>query len=257
MADLRECPICSERYNRTTKMPKILSCGHTFCKKCLTNSLKYSKELSCSICRQQQNINDPEQLITNRTIYDLLYSTQNLNEPTYSVSSISSSNDSSEISFKIILIGPAFSGKTSLVRRYVFENFIEDYEVTVGLDFQVKVIQKNGKTIKLYIWDTAGTEMYQSLTASYYRNSVGAIVVFDVTDEKSFKSLDTWIKFYRENKDSKLEDLIYLVGNKIDLVNERVISKEKAKKYMESNKLMNYLKFLLKVGIMLIIYLTL
>ncbi len=81
MEELIECHICSERYNTTIKMPKILNCGHTFCKECLNKSLKYTKELSCSICRQITNINDPEQLITNRTIYDLLNNIPSLNEP--------------------------------------------------------------------------------------------------------------------------------------------------------------------------------
>ena len=181
MAELTECPICSERYNRTIKMPKILSCGHSFCKECLIKSLKYSQELLCSICRQKQNVKDPEQLITNRAIYDLLYNTTNIDKLNNTVSSISSSDISEpEISFKTIMIGPAFSGKTSLMKRYIFKKFSEDYQVTVGLDFQCKTIKMNGKAFNMQIWDTAGTEMFQSLSASYYRNSTGAIVVFDV-----------------------------------------------------------------------------
>lgn len=237
----------SERYNRTEKSPKILSCGHTFCKDCLIKSLKYSKNLSCSICRQNQNIKEPEQLITNRTIYDLLYNTTNVNEINNSISSLSSSEEKAQISFKIIMIGPAYSGKTSLVRRYIFKEFSDNYNVTVGLDFQSKTIQMNGKCISLQIWDTAGTEMFQSLTASYYRNSSGAIVVFDVTDEKSFESLDIWIKFYRENKDTTKEDLIYLVGNKVDLDN-RVISEKQAKNYLISKGLKNYFEVSAKRG---------
>ena len=247
MAELTECPICSERYNRTEKSPKILSCGHTFCKDCLIKSLKYSKNLLCSICRQNQNIKEPEQLITNRTIYDLLYNTTNVNELNNSISSISSSEEKAQISFKIIMIGPAFSGKTSLVKRYVFKKFSDDYKVTVGLDFQSKTIQMNGKYISLQIWDTAGTEMFQSLSASYYRNSAGAIVVFDVSDAKSFESLDTWINFYRENKDRTKEDLIYLVGNKVDLDN-RVISEKDAKNYLMSKGLKNYFEVSAKRG---------
>ena len=145
------------------------------------------------------------------------------------------------------MIGPAFSGKTSLVKRYVFKKFSDDYKVTVGLDFQSKTIQMNGKYISLQIWDTAGTEMFQSLSASYYRNSAGAIVVFDVTDEKSFESLDTWINFYRENKDRTKEDLIYLVGNKVDLDN-RVISEKDAKNYLMSKGLKNYFEVSAKRG---------
>ena len=247
MSELIECPICSERYNRTIKMPKILSCGHSFCKECLIKSLKYSPELLCSICRQKQNVIDPEQLITNRTIYDLLYNTTNLDQLNNTASSISSSDVSEpEISFKIILIGPAFSGKTCLVKRYIFKKFSEDYQVTVGLDFQSKTIKMNGKVFKMQIWDTAGTEIFQSLTTSYYRNSAGAIVVFDVGNKESFESLDTWIDFYRESNSTK-EDLIYLVGNKID-INNRVISKEKAENYKNSKGLTNYFEASAKRG---------
>ena len=145
------------------------------------------------------------------------------------------------------MIGPAFSGKTSLVERYVFKKFSDDYNITVGFDFQSKTIHMNGKCISLQIWDTAGTEMFQTLTASYYRNSAGAIVVFDVTNEKSFESLDTWINFYRENKDRTKEELIYLVGNKVDLDN-RVISEKDAKNYLMSKGLKNYFEVSAKRG---------
>ena len=123
MSELTECPICSERYNRTVKMPKILSCGHTFCKECLVKSLNYSQDLLCSICRQKQNIMKPEQLITNRTIYDLLYNTTNVENLNKSMTSLNSLKKEEEISIKIVMIGQACSGKTSLVRRYYIENF--------------------------------------------------------------------------------------------------------------------------------------
>ena len=248
MAELTECPKCKERYNKTIKMPKILSCGHTFCKECLVNYIKFSNELLCFICRQKQNLNDPGKLITNRTIYDLLYNTTNMKDDT--VSSITSSNVSkTEVSFKIVMIGPAFSGKTSLVKRYIFQNFSDDYKVTVGFDFQTKTFEMNNKIINLNIWDTAGTEIFQSLTVSFYRNSAAAIVVFDIGDQKSFDSLDTWIDFYRENQVKLKENkqLIYLVGNKIDMDN-RVISSEQAKYYMKSKRLTNYFEVSAKRG---------
>lgn len=247
MSSLTECPICFERFNRTEKMPKILSCGHTFCKSCLIKQKQKNNNLFCSICRENQNVNDPEQLITNRTIYDLLYNPTNKSLDEDSVSSNNSSDSKKKtFEYKVIMIGPAFSGKTSLVKRYVAQNFIDTYNVTVGLDFQSKLIQIGKKTVKLNIWDTAGTEMFQSLSRSYFRKCFAAIVVFDISERKSFESLDTWIKFYRENKERLLEDMIYLVGNKIDINN--TISDEEANDYLKSNNLKKYFKTSAKSG---------
>ena len=248
MAELTNCTICFERFNRTERMPKILSCGHTFCKDCLKKQKNKANKLECSICRKLQEVSDPEALITNRAIYDLLYSPK-IEESEICSESISSNDtsDKNEIKFKVIMIGPANSGKTSLVKRYIFKKFSEDYSVTVGFDFQAKSLKIGKYNINLQIWDTAGTELFQSLASSYYRNSFGAIVVFDVTDEKSFKSLNTWIDYYKENKDNQKKELIYLVGNKIDADN-RVISSQKAKEYAKEKLLKNYLETSAKRG---------
>ena len=124
---LTECPICLERFNRTEKMPKILSCGHTFCKGCLKKQREKDNQLFCSICREKQPVNDPEQLITNRAFYDLLYNPTNEELDDDSVSSNLSSDSKEEtFEYKVIMIGPAFSGKTSLVKRYVKQSFIDN-----------------------------------------------------------------------------------------------------------------------------------
>ena len=79
----------------------------------------------------------------------------------------------------------------------------------------------------MHIWDTAGTEIYQSLTSSYIRNSHVGIVVFDITNRKGFEECKNWIDVYRQYQSRETKELIYLVGNKIDLAEkERVVSKE-------------------------------
>ena len=133
------------------------------------------------------------------------------------------------------------------MRRYITKEFSEDYYVTVGLDYQIKKIEIGEKIVNLNIWDTAGTEIFQSLTRSYYRKCHAAIVVFDINDEKSFESLGTWIKFYRENKEPLMKDMLYLVGNKID-VGMNVISDKEAKKYLKENNLKKYFKTSAKNG---------
>ena len=245
MSELTDCPICLERYNKTEKVPKILNCGHTFCKECLIKLKNKYGKLECSICRENIK-NDPEQLITNRTIFDLLY-TPKIEENNIYERSISNSITDEKLSFKIIMIGPANSGKTSIVRRYVDKKFNDDYKVTVGFDYMNKEITIGKKKVNIQLWDTAGTEMFQSLSSSYYRNSYGALVVFDVLDRKSFESLNTWINYYREHRDQKYEELIYLIGNKIDS-KDRVISKKEAMDFMEENNLKEYYESSAKKG---------
>lgn len=245
MSELTDCPICLERYNKTEKVPKILNCGHTFCKECLIKLKNKYGKLECSICRENIK-NDPEQLITNRTIFDLLY-TPKIEENNIYERSISNSITDEKLNFKIIMIGPANSGKTSIVRRYVDKKFNDDYKVTVGFDYMNKEITIGKKKINIQLWDTAGTEMFQSLSSSYYRNSYGALVVFDVLDRKSFESLNTWINYYREHRDHNYEELIYLIGNKIDS-KDRVISKKEAMDFMEENNLKEYYESSAKKG---------
>ena len=245
MSELTDCPICLERYNKTEKVPKILNCGHTFCKECLIKLKNKYGKLECSICRENIK-NDPEQLITNRTIFDLLY-TPKIEENNIFERSNSNSITDEKLSFKIIMIGPANSGKTSIVRRYVDKKFNDDYKVTVGFDYMNKEITIGKKKVNIQLWDTAGTEMFQSLSSSYYRNSCGALVVFDVLDRKSFESLNTWINYYRDHRDHNYEELIYLIGNKIDS-KDRVISKKEAMDFMEENNLKEYYESSAKKG---------
>lgn len=240
MSELTECPLCLERYNKTTKIPKILSCGHTFCQECLTKQNKY-KLLECSICRQKQTITHPEQLITNRTIFDLLYMPKVEEERT------SDGSYNKIETYKIIMLGPANAGKTSLIRRYIYKKFNEDYQVTVGFDYMSKELKIGKRKIKIELWDTAGTEMFQSLSAGFFRNSYGALIVFDVIDRKSFQSLETWVKYYREHKDENKEELIYLIGNKIDY-GERNISKDEVEDFMINHNLNNYFETSAKNG---------
>ena len=109
---LTECQICFERYNKTNKEPKVLSCGHTFCKECLIKSIKTVEEINCFICRAKQSEKDVEKYPPNRLAYDLLY------QPIVGII-----DEKDKQAFKVILIGPANSGKTSLIRQYIYRLF--------------------------------------------------------------------------------------------------------------------------------------
>ena len=145
---------------------------------------------------------------------------------------------------KIIIIGDANTGKSSLLQRSTFNNFSESYATTIGLEFGSKIIKYKDKNFKLHIWDTAGQERFQSLTNSYYNFSIGYILVFDLSDIKTFYNLEKWINNVK-NKCSK-HTVGILAGNKSDLnsdVPENLILKFSKKynlKYVEVSAKYNY-----------------
>ena len=143
--------------------------------------------------------------------------------------------------FKVILIGPAFSGKTSLIRQYLYKNFNDKYNVTIGFDFELKKIKIENKILKLNIWDTAGIELFQSLMSSNIRNSHVGIIVFDITNKNSFEECEQWINIYRQYVGNETKELIYLVGNKIDLPKkDHAITSKEGENFCINNKLREY-----------------
>ena len=130
-------------------------------------------------------------------------------------------------SFKIITMGNSGVGKTSLLKRFIFNSFSDNLLSTLGLEFTSKEITlKNGKKIILKLFDTAGQEKYRSLSKSYFKNVDGVLFVYAVNDLKSFENIKDWIKIFTGNNDGKNDIPIYLIENKNDLekqVNEQLI----------------------------------
>ena len=130
-----------------------------------------------------------------------------------------------ELLYKIIIIGDTCVGKSNILSRYLKDEFKEDAKATVGVELGTKFLKIKNIGAKLQIWDTAGQERYRSITSSYYKGSHGCFIVYDITNEATFQSVDKW--FEQAQKEASKDISIILVGNKCDLENERKISKEK------------------------------
>ncbi|KAJ3451683.1 ras-related protein rab11 [Anaeramoeba flamelloides] len=138
----------------------------------------------------------------------------------------SDNNDKYDFLFKIVLIGDSGVGKTNLMTRYTRNEFSTKSKTTIGVEFASKTIKIDDKIAKLQIWDTAGQERYRAITSAYYRGTVGAVIVFDITKYESFENCRKWIEEVRENAPPNIT--ITLVGNKIDLESIRTVGNEKA-----------------------------
>lgn len=148
---------------------------------------------------------------------------------------------------KIIVIGNSQAGKTSLVERYINDDFIPNQKTTIGVDFRVKRHDYDNKIIKSYIWDTAGQERFMAIVSSYYRTVNGAILIFDLSDRESFMTLYVWMKELENNKNSKNINVI-LVGNKCDLEKDAVNDNDILDFMKNSTYPISYLKASAKTG---------
>lgn len=126
---------------------------------------------------------------------------------------------------KLLIIGESNVGKSSILLRFTEDEFHENMQSTVGMDYKIKQITIDGNTVKLAIWDTAGQERFRTLTPSYYRDGQGAILMYDVTDRHTFVKLDTWLNELNTYC-NKTEIVKMVVGNKIDLPNREVSTEE-------------------------------
>jgi len=133
--------------------------------------------------------------------------------------------------FKLLLICDSGVGKSCLLLRFADRKYTESYISTIGVDFKIRTIELDGKTIKLQIWDTAGQERFRTITSSYYRGAHGIIIVYDVTDHESFTNVKTWLSEIERYASDHVNKL--LVGNKCDMTNKKVVDYDVAKDFAD------------------------
>ena len=148
------------------------------------------------------------------------------------------------VALKIIVIGDTSVGKTSLLLSYTGASFEDNYISTIGVDYKEKLLDINNYKVKLKIMDTCGQERFKSLNKNFYSSADGIMFVFDVTQEISFKNIDSWLN-ESENYGENYKKV--LVGNKIDLINIIKVNKEKIEDYAK-NKEMIYFETSAKTG---------
>ncbi|OHT10939.1 Ras-related protein Rab-5A [Tritrichomonas foetus] len=136
-----------------------------------------------------------------------------------------------ESEIKIVLLGKSDVGKTCIVGYFIRGRFMESASPTLGASYAAKTLDIDNSKVALQIWDTAGQERFRVLAPMYYRGSQAAILVFSITDEETFREIDYWSSSLKENTGPNV--LVFLVGNKSDLENQRKVSEEEALKKAE------------------------
>jgi len=146
-----------------------------------------------------------------------------------------------EYVYKILVVGDLGCGKTSFIHRYVNHVFSNTYRATIGVDFALKTLKWDNKTsIRLQLWDIAGQERFGHMTRVYYKEAVGAMIVFDVTREKTFQAVIKWKADIDDNLEvDGLSIPVVLLANKIDLA-EEPLDKEMMEKFCRDNKFIGW-----------------
>ena len=145
------------------------------------------------------------------------------------------SNHPYDQKIKIMVIGESLVGKTALITKYTKNTFGGAYLTTVGIDFQDKFLNINGKEIKIELWDTAGQERFRNIAKNYFQSSDGFLLVYDLTKKSSFENLEFWNT--QINLNAPKETKYILVGNKKDLEDQREVKIEEGEDFAKKNNI--------------------
>lgn len=152
---------------------------------------------------------------------------------------MSSDKKTHDTLFKYIIIGDSDVGKSCLLRYFLEKRCVKkgsQTQHTIGVEFGSKIVEVNGHKVKLQIWDTAGQERFRSVTRSYYRGSIGCLLVYDITSRDSYNNLISWLGDARSL--GKPDITVCVVGNKIDRESEREVTLLEASRFCQENELL-------------------
>jgi len=145
-----------------------------------------------------------------------------------------------EYVYKILVVGDLGCGKTSFIHRYVNHTFSNTYRATIGVDFALKTLKRGKASIRLQLWDIAGQERFGHMTRVYYKEAVGAIIVFDITREKTFQAVTKWKADIDDNLSVDGVSIpVVLLANKCDLA-EEPLDKEMMEKFCKENNFISW-----------------
>jgi small GTP-binding protein len=151
-----------------------------------------------------------------------------------------------DLCFKLIIIGDSSVGKSCLALRAVKGTFESLYTPTVGFEFLTLYLKINNSNLKLQVWDTCGQEVYRSLIGSFYRNSSLALVLYSIDNENSFNNIESWLNELKSKGNPDIN--IFLIGNKADLEDKRLVSKEMANDLCDTHNIKYFLESSAKTG---------
>ena len=154
-------------------------------------------------------------------------------------------DDNYDLTLKILIVGDSGVGKTNFILRFLNNEFNQNYMSTAGIDLKSGSIEIKNKKIRIQIWDTAGQEKYKAITKNLFLKVMGALIVYDITNENSFYNLQSWVSMVKEECGKHMK--IVIVGNKSDLDSKRAISKEEVLNYAKEQKV-EYIETSSKTG---------
>ena len=148
--------------------------------------------------------------------------------------------------FKLIIIGDTGVGKSCLLSRVMDNEFKEEHNVTIGVEFGSFVVKIDSKIVKLQIWDTAGQESFRSITRIFYRGAHCVFLTYDVTRDDTFLDIIDWLKEAKQHSNPDI--LLYLIGNQADLEDDRQVTKDRAIEFQKANKIDAFFETSAKTG---------
>ena len=154
------------------------------------------------------------------------------------IEELTKSDITEDLFFKIVVVGDCAVGKSSILSRYINNQFSKESKSTIGVELSSKCFKIDNKVIKINIWDTAGQERFTSITSAYYKGAKGALIVYDITRQDTFDNIDKWLRELRLKINADIK--VFIIGNKSDLSLLRQVDYEEAKRKAEKLKVKLY-----------------